>query len=98
LLALRNAADTQLVQTRGIVPSALLASGEPAPAMAEKVPEPPPAVRTHVITKVVVKEPPKPEPKPEVKPAPKPEKEVVEILRGDLFERRNFEKSTEASP
>jgi len=98
LLALRNAADTQLVQTRGIVPSALLASGEPAPAVVEKVAEPPPAVRTHVITRVVVKEPPKPEPKPEVKPAPKPEKEVVEILRGDLFERRNFEKSTEASP
>jgi len=96
LLALRNAADTQLVETRGVVASALL--GEPAPVVAEKVAEPPPVVRTHVVTKVVVKEPPKAEPKPEVKPPPKPEKQVVEILRGDLFERRNFEKNTETSP
>ena len=80
LLALRSGADAEIVATRGIVPQRLLAGTEP--------PEPP-VVKAEV--------PPRRE-RPRARAAAKPpepaqpEKQVVEIMRGDLFERRGFEK------
>jgi len=93
LLALRGAADALVVETRGVMPRGLIATApEPPPAKVEKPPEPPPG-RPRIIARPI----PKPEP-PEVKPEPaRPEKQVVEILRGDLFERRNFEKNSKES-
>jgi pilus assembly protein CpaB len=76
LLALRGAADSGIVETRGVGPRALLGGPEP-----RAEPAPPP--------RVIVMRP---------REAPKPEKEMVEILRGDLYERRGFEKRKEGSP
>lgn len=79
LLALRSGGDDEPVVTRGVVPQALLAGSEPPPPPAVKA-DPPPRgrVRSRVAAKPAE--------------APKPEKQVVEIMRGDLFERRGFEK------
>jgi pilus assembly protein CpaB len=84
LLTLRSQADTSLVATKGVSPNSLLAmalDAPPAPAPAKSAPKASPA-RRHVVAKAPVVEPP-----------PKPS-EVVEIMRGDVFERRDFQKDT----
>jgi pilus assembly protein CpaB len=93
LLTLRGSADTAIVDTKGVSPNALLVSAEPSP------PSPPPAPapqkpEQHVrVARVVHAEVPKPVVE-AVAPKPPEQKqaEVVEILRGDLFERRDFKK------
>lgn len=78
LLTLRALGDEELVETRGVVPPVLFASA--------LTPEPPAAApaaakqrgRTHTRPTVAT-------------PTPQKEKQVVEILRGDLYEKRNFE-------
>jgi len=78
LLALRSPADGELVETSGITPPVLLAAAEAPPAKPVKVEAPVRARRAHAAVRA--------------KEKPKEEKQVVEILRGDLFERRGFEK------
>ena len=76
LLTLRGAADTGVVTTEGVTAAALIARREPPPAAA-----PAAAPRRHA-PRVVAKAPAVEE---------KPKGEVIEILRGDVFEKRKFE-------
>jgi pilus assembly protein CpaB len=92
LLALRSSTDTGEVATTGVVPRTLLAAVEPPapPKSAEPAPAPAPAPATARRRA--------PAPRPAVQPSqpePRADKKVVEILRGDLFERRNFDKKEE---
>jgi pilus assembly protein CpaB len=75
LLTLRSSADTDLVPTEGVTAAALMSSRK-EPAE----PRPPPARHPARVAQAV------PPPAPE-----KPKGDVVEILRGDVFERRKFE-------
>lgn len=81
-LALRSSLDAEVVATSGVAPRTLLSlrevAEEPKPGAREA---PRPKVRRALVAR---------------KPAaePKPESKVVEILRGDLFEKRNFEKES----
>jgi pilus assembly protein CpaB len=77
LLALRGAADTDAVATRGVNANTLLAREVPEPAPRPSAPP----QRTRL-----VKAMPPPEPPPE------PKRDIVEIMRGDVFERRTFAK------
>ncbi|HZZ83151.1 MAG TPA: Flp pilus assembly protein CpaB [Anaeromyxobacteraceae bacterium] len=94
LLALRGSVDSELVETTGVAPPGLLGSAAswaaPAPAPAPNRSEPPPR-RSRGERVRLAKKAAAPPPQ-EVQP-PKPE-HVVEILRGDLFERRDFDKGT----
>jgi Flp pilus assembly protein CpaB len=79
LLTLRSGTDADLVTTRGIVPPQLFAATDASPPPPKAAPSRAAPVR-------------------QVKPAPAAvipppeEKKVVEILRGDLFESRDFAK------
>jgi pilus assembly protein CpaB len=82
LLSLRGLADDALADTRGVTPPRLLLTDpeptrvEPAVAVASPPPRPRPPRREVV----------------PIPPAPAPERrQVVEILRGDLYEKRDFE-------
>jgi pilus assembly protein CpaB len=78
LLTLRAMADVEDISTRGVSANTLLAHEPPAPTPA------PAAVpmRGHAKTRVV-----------KLVPTAEPEKrDVVEIMRGDVFERRTFNK------
>ncbi len=79
LLTLRALGDEEIVETRGVTPPVLYAglyAPEPTtPAPAQAASKPRPRVAVKPVT---------PEP-------PKKEKQVVEILRGDLYEKRNFD-------
>jgi pilus assembly protein CpaB len=79
-LALRSSLDSELVATNGVGPRLLLntAVEEPKPTVTRETP-PPKAKRAVAVRK----------------PAPTPVQpsKVVEILRGDLFERRDFKES-----
>jgi pilus assembly protein CpaB len=77
LLTLRSASDTELVVTPGVTPLVLVsARTNPEPELAAK-----PARHTSRIARAV----------PTVAPPPeKPPGEVVEIMRGSLFEKRTF--------
>lgn len=80
LLTLRALGDEELVETRGVIPPVLFASAATPEPPVHAAAAPAPArqrARGH--------------PKPAATPAPQKEKQVVEILRGDLFEKRNFE-------
>jgi pilus assembly protein CpaB len=80
LLTLRALGDEELVETRGITPPLLFASAAQ--------PEP----QAHAAAPAPAKQRAKSHPKPTVTtPTPSKEKQVVEILRGDLYEKRNFE-------
>jgi pilus assembly protein CpaB len=80
LLALRSGIDGEVVATSGVAPQALLGISRAAPEP-EKVEHPDHARRSRKM--VAVKPPP---------PPPKPETRMVEILRGDMFEKRDFQK------
>jgi pilus assembly protein CpaB len=86
LLALRNRVDVEEVATPGMVPPTLLAG---APSGEKPRPPPPPAARPALRpshrTAVAEAKPPAPAPAPA-------DRNVVEILRGDLFEKRDFDK------
>ncbi len=87
LLALRSSLDTQFVQTSGVVPSTLVAHAErppPPPQQPEMRAEPARRAKAHVR---VAQKPPEQIVKVE-------DSHVVEILRGDLFEKRDFAKGT----
>lgn len=79
LLTLRPLGDEEVVETRGVTPPVLYASLYPPepilPASAQATSKPRPRVT----------------PKPATPEPPKKEKQVVEILRGDLYEKRNFD-------
>jgi pilus assembly protein CpaB len=75
LLTLRGAADGEAVATRGVNANALLAREAPPPA--------PPAATPTRARVVKVARPAEPAP-------PEPRRDVVEIMRGDVFERRTF--------
>ena len=86
LLALRSGVDNNIVETDGIAPPALLAAATPTPTPA---PAPaPPREPARPRARVAHKTPP-PAAAP---PAAQGEQHVVEIMRGDLFERRDFDK------
>ena len=87
LLTLRSRADSQVAETPGIVPSALLAAAGAVPRPV--APEP-----TSRRWRSSSSSAPAPTPTAETKP---PEKQVVEILRGDRFEQRKFE-AKESTP
>ncbi len=78
LLALRSGIDDEVVATSGIAPAALLAGSR-------STPEPEKVERARGKTRkvVVMKTPPA---------APPRESKMVEILRGDKFEKRDFQK------
>jgi len=78
LLTLRSGADEGVVATKGVNSSSLLTGAEAAPPAASPPARPPERPR-------VARREPVPPPK---------SGEVVEILRGDLFERRDFNKGT----
>jgi pilus assembly protein CpaB len=80
LLALRGVADEVFADTRGITPPALLLTSAPEPPKPEVVAAPP--VRARARREVARNDPP---------PAAPKEKQTIEILRGDLFEKRSFE-------
>jgi pilus assembly protein CpaB len=87
LLSLRSGADEELLATPGITPPILMAGGReperaPPSPPARAAPKPPARVRHNARPAVA-----------EVKPAAA-EKQTVEILRGDVFERRDFEKES----
>jgi pilus assembly protein CpaB len=78
LLTLRNDGDTDVVATQGTTALALLNRLEPAAASVPAQRASPPRVaRAARIARV--------------EPPPRPAGEVVEILRGDVFEKRKFE-------
>lgn len=87
LLALRSGIDSEIVETKGMAPPALLAvaSPEPAPAAPEPKKEP---ERPKARVRTAHKAP----PAPAATPVAAAEPHVVEIMRGDLFERRDFDK------
>ncbi len=80
LLALRGIGDEELADTRGVTPPVLLLTSTPEPAKAEPIAAAPARAR---VRREVVRNPP---------PAPVANKQEVEILRGDLFEKRSFDK------
>ncbi len=88
LLALRSSVDTEIVETPGIAPLALLAAAAPAAAPVA-APEP---RREPTRPRARVRVAHKPPPPPPAAPVAKGEEHVVEIMRGDLFERRDFDK------
>ncbi len=77
LLALRSGIDGEVVATSGIAPAALLSDSRSRPE-----PEKIERVRSKARKAVVTKTP----------PAPPRESKMVEILRGDMFEKRDFQK------
>jgi pilus assembly protein CpaB len=77
LLALRGIGDAEVAETEGITAPVLLAAAAAPPA-----PSSPPKAAGSL-------RPRKPAPRP---PEPPPQKQTVEILRGDLFEKRDFAK------
>jgi pilus assembly protein CpaB len=87
LLTLRSWTDSQAVNTEGAIPDELV--GEPQVAVAAQKPaaEPAPArgARGRGRSRQAAAQPP-------VLPSEQPKKDVVEILRGDRFEQRNFSK------
>ena len=87
LLTLRSWTDSQAVNTEGAIPDELV--GEPQVAAAAQKPaaEPAPArgARGRGRSRQVAAQPP-------ALPSEQPKKDVVEILRGDRFEQRNFSK------
>jgi pilus assembly protein CpaB len=90
LLTLRGGTDSELVGTRGIMPPELLAVAAPKPE-SPAPPPPAPAHRRHapIASKPRVQETP---------PPPPAERKVVEILRGDMFESRDFAKQQRGTP
>jgi pilus assembly protein CpaB len=86
LLALRGTHDDEMVATHGVVPRALVGAPAPAPtpervAAAERKPS-----KRHAATK-------QPAVQATAAAAP-PRRNAVEILRGDMFEKREFEKES----
>jgi pilus assembly protein CpaB len=77
LLTLRSAADTDVVATDGVTAAALISKLDTEPR-----PQPAVASRRARASAAVAQAAPAPE---------KPRDEVVEILRGDVFEKRKFE-------
>lgn len=80
LLTLRALGDEELVETRGVTPPVLYATAY--------LPEPTTPAPAQAASKPRARVVPKPATTPE---PPKKEKQVVEILRGDLYEKRNFD-------
>lgn len=80
LLALRGLGDEEAPETRGVTPPQLMLTPapepKPPPEMADRKPARP---RREVVAR---QEPPV---------APAREKQVIEVIRGDLFEKRSFE-------
>lgn len=83
LLALRSGIDVEVVATSGIAPHALLMGQHamPEPEKVDRVDH----ARGRTRRMVAVKPPPPPE---------KRETKMVEILRGDMFEKRDFQKDS----
>ncbi len=86
LLTLRSSIDTEAVATSGVTPPVLLSgTAVVAPRAAAPPPRPPPrrsAVPVVARGRAVA---------PDVRPVQAPPRDHVEILRGDLFEKRDFE-------
>jgi pilus assembly protein CpaB len=95
LLALRSRVDTETAATSGITPPALLAGAPVISAAPPAAPPPPRAVPVAARGRSA-----RPAPAPAAAPARAPE-QMIEILRGDLYERRGFqekEKEKERTP
>jgi pilus assembly protein CpaB len=87
LLTLRSRVDLEEVDTEGMVPPVLLAGGLSVAATPQKTPSAAPRVAARPARRA------EPAPKPAVTASPE-EKQTVEILRGDLFEKRSFQKES----
>jgi pilus assembly protein CpaB len=79
LLALRGLGDEEFADTRGITPPVLLLTSAPETKPETPVAAAPSRSRRRELARNVT---PAPEPK---------EKQTIEILRGDLFEKRSFD-------
>jgi pilus assembly protein CpaB len=79
LLALRGLGDEVFADTRGITPPVLLLTSAPETKPESPVAAGPSRARRRELARNVT---PAPEPK---------EKQTIEILRGDLFEKRSFD-------
>jgi pilus assembly protein CpaB len=84
LLTLRGSADNEYVETKGVNPNTMLVTAEPPPP-------PPPAATPKSEPRVRLARA-KPVETVTTTATVAPKGEVVEILRGDLFERRDFQK------
>lgn len=85
LLALRSRVDLAEVETRGITPPVLLRGGETRPAVVAAAPAPRRAAPRPAVSRKA--------PAPAAAPIEAaPERQTVEVIRGDLFEKRDFKK------
>jgi pilus assembly protein CpaB len=84
LLALRSRVDLDDVVTAGVIPPELLAGAEGARTVVSNVSSSPtPTVRRPSVRRVVAPQ-----------PTPVAERQTVEVIRGDLFEKRDFNKES----
>jgi pilus assembly protein CpaB len=84
LLALRSRVDLDDVVTAGVIPPELLAGAEGARIVVSNVSSSPtPTVRRPSVRRVVAPQ-----------PTPVAERQTVEVIRGDLFEKRDFNKES----
>jgi pilus assembly protein CpaB len=90
LFALRGFGDQDVAQTPGITPPVMMLSSPPEPQK-----PPPPAVAARARTRREVAKPQPPAAAP-VPAAAKENKQVIEVIRGDLYEKRAFQTQGEA--
>jgi pilus assembly protein CpaB len=87
LLALRSRVDVEDVVTAGVIPPELLAGAEGARTVVSNVSSPStptvPTVRRPSVRRVAAPQPP-----------PVAERQTIEVIRGDLFEKRDFNKES----
>jgi pilus assembly protein CpaB len=84
LLALRSRVDLADVETLGVVPPELLGGTERGQVVAVKAPAPAPtAARRPVVRRSIAPQ-----------PMPAAERQTVEVIRGDMFEKRDFQKES----
>jgi len=96
LLALRSNVDSEMVVTPGVMPIALVGG----PPVHHVEPPPPEPVHEKEKPRHVVAVRPTPTPAPVAAPPPPASRDskMVEILRGDLFEKRDFQNQKESNP
>jgi pilus assembly protein CpaB len=87
LLALRGIGDQELAEARGITPPIMMLSSPPEP----QKPQPPVVARTRGRRDVV-----RPQPAPVPVPVARENRQVIEVIRGDLYEKRAFQTQGDA--
>jgi pilus assembly protein CpaB len=86
LLSLRSRIDVAEVDTRGVTPTVLLGSG--------RAPAPQPAATSAPVARRAPARAPARAARPAAPPPTPHERQTVEVIRGDLFEKRDFQKES----